>query len=202
MSLFSRTTAASLLAAASLTLAVPASANLIQNGGFEQPDVSTGTWKYFTSSQVQGWNGSNIEIWDNYGGVTAHEGDQFAELNAHPYSGSAFGIYQDFATVIGQSYDLSFAYRARRSTSESFTADVAGDSWLLDDHTTGGWNLFNGSFMATSNITTLRFTTVAPQSGTVGNFLDSVKVIVSVSEPAGAALLGMGLLGMGLRRRK
>lgn len=187
----------------SLLAAAPVSANLIVNGGFEQPDVPTGNWQYFSSAAVDGWEGDNIEIWDNYGGVSAYEGSQFAELNAHPYSGSEFGIFQNFATTIGQSYDLSFAYRARQSNSESFDVSVTpGMTWNLDDHVVGAWSIFSGSFVASSELTTLTFTSVIPETGTVGNFLDDVKVTASVPEPGSIALLGLSLLGMGVARRR
>ncbi|GAA3961607.1 PEP-CTERM sorting domain-containing protein [Allohahella marinimesophila] len=205
MSFFSRFTAISLLGA-SIAMAATASANLIQNGGFEQPDVKAGTWKYFSASTVDGWNGSNIEVWDAFNGVTAYEGAQHAELNAHPSHGGAFSIFQGFDTTVGASYDLSFAYRARQSNNESFSAEVAGINWILDDHTTSGWSLFSGSFLATSAFTTLTFTSIFPETGTVGNFLDDVQVTPSVAAsvpaPASLALVAFGLLGLALRSRK
>ncbi|GAA3956576.1 DUF642 domain-containing protein [Allohahella marinimesophila] len=201
MSLFSRLTTISVLSV-SVFIAAPASANLIQNGGFEQPDVKAGTWKYFASSNVAGWEGSNIEIWDSYNGVVAFEGAQHAELNAHPSSGGAFSIFQSFSTTVGKWYDLSFAYRARQSNKESFAVDVAGLSLTLDDHTTNGWSIYDGGFLAISDFSTLRFTSIFPETGTVGNFIDDVSVIASVPTPASLGLVVLGLLGFGLRRFK
>ncbi|EMP56208.1 response regulator receiver domain-containing protein (CheY-like) [Marinobacter santoriniensis NKSG1] len=192
----------------SLAVATPASANLIVNGGFESPEVAAGSWQYFSSADVDGWNGDNIEIWNDLNGVTAYEGDQFAELNAHPYSGSTFGIYQSFATTADQTYNLSFAYRARQSNDESFNVSVTSpnviggplESWLMDDHVVGEWKVFSTTFVALSELTTLTFSTT--NASTIGNFLDAVDVSVPVPEPGTLGLLGLGVLGLGMARRR
>lgn len=62
-----------------LLLAVSANANLIVNGGFEDNTVPVGNWGYFPSASVNGWDGDNIEIWNQMGGVVAPQGLQHAE---------------------------------------------------------------------------------------------------------------------------
>ena len=181
-------------------VATGAQANLIVNGGFEDNDVATGTWAYYSSSAVNGWQGSNIEIWDTMSGVVAPEGTQHAELNAHPYMGSLFSIYQTFATVVGQEYDVSFFYSARSSSDEAFNFSVGDLNLLFNDHVAGTWNQYMGTFVAQNTTTELRFTST--NTSTYGNFLDDVFVdfhlpnVRAVVEPNSAWLMLLGFVGL------
>lgn len=184
-----------------------ANANLLTNGGFEDPNFSGSTWTWYTSSAVDGWDGSNIELWKSgFGSVTSFEGNQHAELNAHPSSNQPFSIFQNFGTTVGQSYDVSFAYRARVNNDEEFRFEIDGlINQLINDHTISGWSVFNSSFVANDTDSTIRFTSVVPLTATLGNFLDDVKVVASptqVAEPATLVLLGLGLAGLGFSRRR
>lgn len=185
-----------------------ANANLIVNGSFEDNDVNHGAWKWFTSENVNGWEGSNIEIWDHLFNKPAYHGQQFAELNSHPEPSGGYTIFQEFDTIAGQKYDLSFAYQARvDSANEAFSAsilDVTGliQEWILDDHTTAGWSVMKSTFTAESTISRLEFTAITPVTHTYGNFLDDIRVTNHVSEPGTLALFSLGLLGLGLARRR
>ncbi|WP_331344366.1 hypothetical protein [Cellvibrio sp. UBA7661] len=187
---------------AGLLLAVSANANLIVNGGFEENNVATGNWAYFSSASVNGWEGDNIEIWDHYGGVVAPEGNQHAELNAHPFDGSVFSIYQNFATIIGQTYDVSFFYSARVNSNEQFHFSAGTLAALINDHVVGSWKQYTGSFVANSTLSTITFTTY--DAGTLGNFLDGVVVTAkaNVIESSPLVMLMIGLIGLVLARRK
>lgn len=182
-------------------------ANLIVNGGFEETDVKYKTWKWFSSSDVAGWEGSNIEIWDHLGNFKPYEGEQHAELNAHPSDGGAFSIFQAFSTDIGGVYDLSFAYSARQSTNEQFRVELISNSSsffseLVSHTAVRQWTLYEEEFTAISSQTILMFTSVKPYSGTLGNFLDDIIVTPSrrlatstqVSEPHGILLFSLMLL--------
>jgi len=192
-------------------LAAPmmASGNLLTNGGFESsPALTQGgnNWGFFTPDLVPGWDSedNNIEIWKTgFNGVNAYEGGQFAELNAHPETGGAFTLFQDIVTNIGQDYELTFAYRARSgSGTESFNVTAGGLNQDIANTSSNGWTLFSGMFTASTELTRLMFTSVNPETETLGNFLDEVSVIARVPEPGTLALLGLGLAGLGLSRRR
>lgn len=186
---------------AGLLLAGSAHANLIVNGGFEDNAVANGSWNWFPSANVNGWEGSNVEIWHNLFGIASAEGQQHAELNADGGNSGAWSIFQKFATVAGQAYDVSFAYRARES-SDLFKFTVGSINSTFTNNDTTKWKWFSSSFVATSTLTTLTFTSL--NSGTLGNLLDDVKVNAraSVPETNTLALFAVGLLGLGLARRK
>lgn len=193
---------------AGFLLAASANANLIVNGGFEDNVVAAGSWNYFSSASVNGWDGDNIEIWNQMNGVVAPEGLQHAELNAHPFDGSAFTIYQDFATVVGQAYAVSFFYSARVNSNEQFSFSVDSLNAILNDHVVGSWKQYTGSFVATNTLSTISFTTY--DAGTLGNFLDDVVVVaraggpqVVVAESSPLVMLLIGLAGLVfIRKRK
>lgn len=181
---------------------VGANANLIVNGGFEDNAVAVGNWNYFASTDVNGWDGDNIEIWNQMGGVVAPEGTQHAELNAHPFDGSVFSIFQNFSTVVGQTYDVSFFYSARVDANEQFSFSAGSLAAVLNDHVVGSWTKYTGSFIASSTLSTITFTTY--DAGTYGNFLDDVVVTtkVSVVESSPLVMLLIGFAGLFFIRRK
>jgi hypothetical protein len=191
-----------------LTVSGYAHSNLIVNGGFESPDISSG-WTYGADPSGS-WQGDNIEVWaSGFSGVDSYEGNQHAELNAHSYDGTVWSIYQSFDSMLAEVYNISFAYRARQNSSEAFRVTLHDSNGtilddLIDDHVTGQWNYFADSFLGTGNEITLTFTSVNPATGTAGNFLDGVQVTSNVPEPSTLVLFGLGLagLGFGTRHRK
>lgn len=189
-------------------------ANLILNGSFENNDIKSNSWKAFTAGTVDGWSGTNMELWDNFQRLNAFDGSQYAELNANG-NGGRYSIFQTFSTEVGNTYDVSFAYAARRS-GESFQLDILSDtngvlySQVFDDHAIKSWSEFYGDFVAQTTLTTIRFSTI--NTGTLGNFVDDIVVTaapsfaasassVSVSEPPSLAIL-LPLSAFALMRRK
>jgi len=188
-----------LSAAALLCIAGTASANLIVNGSFENPNVTAGQgWGLFPS--ITGWTAtgaSPIEIGaGGLYGVTGYDGLQVMEMDS---TGNAM-VQQ----VVGASgaLNLSFLYAQRAGVSTS-----SGSFEVF-------WNtVLVASFAPTSTAMTLYSTTVFGNGGnnalafvgtgapdSLGAILDNVKLQV----PDGgltAMLLGMGVLGLGWVRR-
>jgi len=204
------------LAVLSLVLGVSTSAhaNLILNGSFENNDIKSNSWKAFTAGTVDGWSGTNMELWDNFDRFNAFDGSQYAELNANG-NGGRYSIFQSFSTEVDMTYDVSFAYAARRK-GESFQLDIFSDtdsvlfSQVFDDHAIKSWSEFYGDFVAQTTLTTIRFSTI--NTGTYGNFVDDIVVTaaprfsasvsgVSVPEPASLAVL-LPLAAFALIRRR
>ena len=73
-----------------------AQATVIANGNFEDNVIGNNSWRWFGADQVNGWDGSNLEIWRGYAGVQAYSGQQFIELNAHGSNNGAWSIFQTF----------------------------------------------------------------------------------------------------------
>jgi hypothetical protein len=185
-----------------------AQASVITNGNFEDNVISNNSWRWFGADQVNGWDGSNLEIWRGYAGVQAYSGQQFIELNAHGANKGAWSVFQTFNTVSGARYQLSFAYRARANSNETFSVTVADLNQTLTDHVTGEWRLFTGYFTAGNTSSLLRFT--SGNSGTIGNFIDDVQItelpvqINSNPVPTGptGALLAIAAAALFWRRRQ
>ncbi|MCG8586360.1 MAG: DUF642 domain-containing protein, partial [Pirellulales bacterium] len=177
---------------------------LVINGGFEWSEVTNAKdWEY--PSSIPGWtleSGPNFELQENLF-LTAAEGDQYAELDAHPSPGS-MSMSQAIATEAGHTYELTFAFAGRPGTSldenhlgvDLFSIDpttgalTALDFTLLDDtgiavtdnepqldpYTDPGWHYYTATFTATTAHTSLQFANLGP-ANTLGTFLDDVSVV-------------------------
>ncbi len=184
-----------------LAIAGPVSATeLLNNGSFESNLQTAGSWKVFTA--LTGWSAAagGVELRNQVAGNAA-DGSNFVELDTYGNS----SISQQFATVVGQTYNLSFAYAER----EGVAASSNGISWsagnmsnvVFGQDTNTSWTVMETSFVASDVLTTLTFTAVGT-SDSLGTSLDAVSVTQAVPEPASVSLLLAGLAACAFVSRK
>ena len=106
------------------------------NGSFELPEIPAKSYRLLNQRDVPGWDTTatddKIELWSTgFGGVTAPEGNQFAELNATQPS----ELYQVVATAPGETLTWSLLHRARRRYRELLVEEIAETIDLDSDPT-------------------------------------------------------------------
>jgi hypothetical protein len=205
-----------LLAAAALSfIPAAASAQLVTNGGFEDPTISGPCCSTVPPDALPGWTATpNVNVvngtFSSAGGVNlAYEGNQYLDLVGQGGTGS---ISQDISLAEGVVYTLTFAYSHNLFSPNSATSASAeftiGTLTGMVSHNTGDnsdldWQIFTGNFMATGPMSTLNFTNL---TGGVneGILLDAVSITQAVPEPTTGAMMlsGFGAVGFAMRRRK
>jgi len=174
-------------------------ANLITDPGFE----SAASNVYSTGAIGDGWNviQGSIDVLNNSQGFgTSHSGQQFADLD---FAFAVNELSQTFATVIGQTYAVSF-WLSDDVGGNSLSVNFGSRS-LLNGPTPalgrGNYQLRTFNVVATTSSTSLTFTSQYLFSGTgVGAVIDDVDV-AAVPEPAAWTIGGVGVLGLlGIRR--
>lgn len=200
--------AASFAAAVAVAITAPATAATIVNGSFES-GIDPGTFTTLNavdSTSITGWTVGNGSI-DYIGSYwTAQDGSRSIDL-----SGNSIGmISQDFATVVGQSYLITYWVSKNpdggdplRTGTISVGGSTGGFSYFgVNDRTNMNWVQETFGFTATGTSTTLSFASDISGGCCYGPALDNVS-IAAVPEPTAWTLMivGFGFIGGALRRR-
>lgn len=177
-----------------------ADVNLLTNGGFEAPVVTAGQgWDVYDSGTPTlgwnvAWNGAfggapataKLELHRGVNAWAHDEGQQHAELDAdwgyNQNEQASVVISQDVSTIVGNEYELSYAFSPRPGTGAGENKlEVWVDGALVDTQgpVAGGgntsWNTYTVNFVADSSTTTIMFKD-AGTPNSVGTFLDDVSV--------------------------
>lgn len=185
-------------------------ASLLLNGSFESTPQASGSWAVYAS--IPGWTttaGAGIEVRNNVAG-TAQDGKNFVELDSHPGPNSNSWMAQTFNSP-GAMLEVSYWYAARSGTGPATNgievwlngANVGGlfspgDSGLGTSNT--NWTLYTATLTGFAGSNTLEFRAVG-KADTLGGSLDNVSV-EAVPLPGTLGLLGLGLAGLGMTRRR
>lgn len=190
---------AALLGGASF-LSLPAHANLLVNGDFE-----TGTLSGWTAS------GNVVDVGLPYfgEGSFAADGNYYAVFNAGNVTPNGI-LSQTIATTIGDSYVLSFDYGSNGGQTQDITAQVSdplntvvASAFEVSDAPSLALAPYTLDFTADATSMTVSFIDYSgnPTNSTDG-FLDNVSVDQAAPEPASLLLMGAGLAGLGVIRRR
>ena len=106
-----------------------AAGNLITNGSFEEPVVTSGS-KWQLMNSVPGWSvektsddtATTLEFHRGWSGNVASEGQQYIELAGNEPD----RIYQDIDTCVGGTYNVSYAWAPRQGVDSAIKVYWAG----------------------------------------------------------------------------
>jgi hypothetical protein len=208
-----------------------ASANLLSNGSFEAPIVPVGGGTSFGvgSNLITGWTvfgpaGTSVTLlntlFTQFGvSFPAQDGNQWLDLTGVSVN-QPDGVSQTVATIIGDQYQLTYFIGNTTGggifgTTSTVDALLNGTPTFSDTNstvnpTTLSWSQFSHTFIATTASTTLGFRNADPINDT-SNGLDNIVLldlgpavvgVPGLPEPSLLALFGIGMIGLGLSRRR
>jgi len=185
------------------------SGNLIQNGSFESPGLVGYQYVPGGSSMIVGWTTllDGVERWSAaYPSVPVVAADGELVLDLNPDLPGGGGIEQVIATQPGQAYSLTFQFGTSTAAGQSGHAslqvlfgDQQRDYSIDTPSATVEWFGVSTSFVATSPVTTLRFSHPGSTNGSF-SIIDDV-VVSAVPEPSSLLMLGVGVLAIGFQRK-
>lgn len=194
---------AGLIAIAALAVPGVCSAATVLFSSFEGnlgvADASGGGYNTYNAGRViDGWTvgGAGVDqILNSFSPVPFPDGDAALDLNALGQG----AITRSLATVVGQSYDVSFSLSGNGVTGTVGTEPGS----LVFTGSLDAWVQQSFSFVATSASTELSFTALTP-GGAGGVTIDKIAVTTAaIPLPAASSaglVLGMGLMGRRTRR--
>lgn len=178
-----------------------AQANLLQNGSFEANSQALGSRWSFLSNPAGGWltpRGAVELHTRSYASPSAQEGSNAIELEGQC---NFCQLSQSFATVVGQSYEISFWIAQRfdslGAASNGLTWQISSspEAELVGQDNNKRWTQIRRNFLATESQTTLTFAAAGAQDG-YGTLLDNVSVVPlsPIPGPPSYGLMGAGLV--------
>lgn len=180
-----------------------ARADLVVNGGFEASNVAGGA--YVTLTAIPGWTGApTIELQNHIAG-TPFAGNNLLELDTDANS----AIFQDIATIAGQTYRITFEYSPRPGIAASSNGiEFLWNGLVISSIAQSGigqgdtsWTRFSFDEVATGSSSRIGFAAIGT-SDSLGGYLDEVHAAAVVPEPAMWSLWGAGLALVAVTKRR
>jgi hypothetical protein len=184
------------------------------NGGYNLLFMNgTATTNSANSQYDNGYNTGSEKLYGPAGNDEPVGGGNFVALDGDPTVGGGGGISQTITTVIGTTYQLTFQWGAGQLQSRSgpTTSSIQASFGNQTQSTAivanppggfSGWMTQTFNFTATATSELLSFLSVGTPTGLPPIATLSNVSLVAVPEPMSMSLLGAGLVGLGIARRR